>query len=132
MNDRVLILAVDDDPLQLNAVKRLLVKKGFDVETGVDPRKTLTETLDRHDEFGLLLTDKDMSDPCLDGIALILALRREETVRGLGRLPAILWSAGDIRRARGILESAAAPYQAVIPKGDPGLLLLTISRLLGQ
>ncbi|MBK9965302.1 MAG: response regulator [Holophagales bacterium] len=80
------ILAVEDSPTQLEALRYLLEEAGFSVVTAANGREGLAAV--RANAIDLVISDVVM--PHLDGYALCKALRADETLRDL---PVILLTA---------------------------------------
>ena len=72
----VRILAVDDDPNHLAAVKRILRRSRFDVTTCANPRLGLQLAVTDPPDLILL----DVSMPCMSGQEFLRRLRRAEVV----------------------------------------------------
>jgi len=66
------IMVVDDDPIALKNLRRILEKDGHSVSTFNNPMNALKKFEDRH--FDLIITDLKM--PYLDGISLLNKVKR--------------------------------------------------------
>jgi DNA-binding NtrC family response regulator len=65
------VLAVDDEPVVCESIRRVLVEEGYAVETSTSPRAALDLLKEKH--FDLLLLDIKM--PEMDGIEVLRAAR---------------------------------------------------------
>lgn len=116
------ILVVDDDPLIVETLSRVLEHDGYRVRTACDGIRALDLMSESRPD--LVLTDVRM--PAMDGVALVLAMRVDTD---LSRIPTVMMSFAD--------ESPPAPTSQVecaafIPK-PPYLpaLFETVRRLIG-
>ncbi len=90
--DRMRILAVDDDPQQLELIRVEVESSGCSVRTAATARQGLDAA--RSGQFDLMLLDLMLPD--LSGIEVVAELRREERTR---QLPIILITAHEIDAA---------------------------------
>ena len=90
--DRMRILAVDDDPQQLELIRAEVESSGCSVHTAATAQQGLDAA--RSDQFDLLLLDLMLPD--LSGVEVVAELRREERTR---ELPIILITAHEIDAA---------------------------------
>ncbi|MEJ2347052.1 MAG: response regulator [Gammaproteobacteria bacterium] len=103
------LMLVDDEPLMLKALKRVLATDGRDIETYTDPHAALRRL--RTTPFDLILSDYRM--PGMDGVQLLSAVRelQPESVRmvlsGYADLDAVM---GAINEA-GIVRFLSKPWQ---------------------
>lgn len=75
MTAKLRILVVDDEPLLLRALTRLLLRQGWQVTTAGDGQAALQILAEN--EFDLILSDVRM--PRLDGPGLLIALSKRST-----------------------------------------------------
>ncbi|MBP6901007.1 MAG: CHASE domain-containing protein [Burkholderiaceae bacterium] len=119
----VRLLAVDDSPLNLELLQRLLVREGAQVLACTDGRSALELLRDRETAIDAVLMDLQM--PELDGEATTRRLRAEP---GLARLPVIALTAGALVSERE--RALAAGMDAFLAKPlAPALLLRTLRGL---
>ena len=92
------ILVIDDDPVILQTMERVLARDSHLVEAYADARKALDAL--RRERPDLVITDLFM--PEMDGIEFLLSLREAET-----NLPVIVTSGGGATSAHHLLTDAA-------------------------
>jgi two-component system NtrC family response regulator len=96
------VLAVDDEPLQLELVRGFLVKRGFEVATATDGAEALAHV--RAAPVDVVVTDQKM--PGLSGVELLAALRAITP-----ELPVIVVTAyGTIEDAVAAIKAGATDY----------------------
>lgn len=117
------ILAVDDSPSMRDMVRIALTSAGFNVTQAADGHEALD--IARQQAFDLVLSDVNM--PRMDGIALIRALRAEQTYRHTPIL--MLTTESSAERKREGKEAGATGW--IIKPFDPELLVATMKRVLG-
>ncbi|MBT4140206.1 MAG: response regulator [Candidatus Latescibacteria bacterium] len=84
------IVAVDDDPTVLIYLEQVLKSEGYDIQTTSDGRGALVSMTNSVPD--LVILDVDMPD--LDGLALLNAMREDETLR---KVPVIFLTVKDNR-----------------------------------
>ncbi|MBT3605812.1 MAG: response regulator [Candidatus Latescibacteria bacterium] len=84
------IVAVDDDPTVLIYLEQVLKSEGYDIQTTSDGRGALVSMANSVPD--LVILDVDMPD--LDGLALLNAMREDETLR---KVPVIFLTVKDNR-----------------------------------
>ena len=89
------VLAVDDNPLNLEVVERLLALEGASATLAGDGQQALEQLRARPDRFEAVLMDIQM--PVMDGLRATQAIRRE---LNLTQLPVIALTAGVLREER--------------------------------
>ena len=87
--ENISILAVDDTPMQLNTVKRLLTTLGYKVTTATNGREAL-EVLQSGQQFDLVLSDVMM--PEMNGPDFLVAARSDKR---FAELPIVMMSSVD-------------------------------------
>ena len=112
------ILAVDDDPVSLQAISALLKKYGFEVSSASSGKQALERI--GQNTYDLVITDLRMPD--LDGIALLEETRRREI-----SVPFIVVTAcGSIESAVAAMRKGACDY--LEKPYNPEMLQLTVQR----
>jgi DNA-binding NtrC family response regulator len=92
MSERIRVLVVDDEADYLNSLKRVLSRRGFEVQTAGDGRSALDLLAEA--SFDCVLLDLQMPD--IDGPATLTELRRWDQVTpvllltGRGDIPSVL------------------------------------------
>ncbi|MEQ1892137.1 MAG: response regulator, partial [Planctomycetota bacterium] len=118
------LLVVEDNPVNLRLVRRILEGAGHAVESARDGQEALERLLERR--FDLILMDVMM--PRLDGLAATRAIRAVE-VPGSSHVPIVGLSAN--ADAAHQAEGLAAGMDAYLTKPvDAELLLATVARFL--
>jgi two-component system chemotaxis response regulator CheY len=116
------ILAVDDSPSMRDMVRIALSGAGFEVTQATDGEEALQ--LAREHAYDLILSDVNM--PRMDGIALIRALRAEDSYRHTPIL--MLTTDGSAERKREGKEAGATGW--IVKPFDPAQLIATMLRVL--
>ena len=118
--DRSLVLVVDDHPVNLMVMRRQLNTLGYALEEATSGADAFSQwESGRH---ALVLTDCNM--PGMSGYDLARSIRREEAMRGLGRIPIIACSANVMRGVQD--ECREAGMDDYISKPTELLQLATI------
>jgi CheY-like chemotaxis protein len=122
MTDSILILIVDDSPLQRSIYSAALKAEGYEIATAADGREGVEMAL-QHSPALILM---DIGMPEMDGIAAVRELRRHPET---AQVPVLAVT------AVGESEDLDAAYQAgfsdiVDKNSDRGVLLSTIHRWL--
>ena len=91
------ILVVEDNAMNRAVIKQMLTKQGFDVTLVENGQLALT-MLKTNPRPDLILMDCQM--PVLDGFSATQAIREEERLNGLNRLPIIALTAGAFEHDR--------------------------------
>jgi len=100
--ERIRILAVDDNPVALLLLEKLLGRHdGYLVRTAVDGREALQHLRSRADAIDIVLLDRMM--PGIDGLAVCAAMKADERLR---YIPVIMQTAAD--RPEEIVEGIRA------------------------
>ena len=79
------ILLIDDDPLVLNTVTRLLEKSGHQVSAFQNPKEAIQEAM--MDDFDLVISDIRM--PEVNGLQAIRYMREMRSQQGKNQIPEI-------------------------------------------
>lgn len=104
------MLAVDDDPQQLELIRATIESSGYAVETAATGRQGLEAAL--YGRFDLLLLDLILPD--LSGLEVVAELRRDERTR---TLPIILITAHEPDQET--RERLNGDVSAILEKGTP-------------
>lgn len=99
------ILLVDDDPLQLEMTKALLLTKGFIAETTTQPEKILD--ILRNESFNVVFSDIQM--PGTDGFALVQLIRHSDLPQA-ATLPVIALSANPDKTEKQYQDAGFTAY----------------------
>ncbi len=92
MSEPIRVLVVDDEVDYLNSLKRVLARRGFDVQTVTDGRSALAVLAEA--QFDCVLLDLQM--PGMDGLATLAELRKQDQLTpvllltGRGDIPSVL------------------------------------------
>jgi two-component system sensor histidine kinase ChiS len=113
MNQTVLV--VDDEPLMLSSLKRLLKREGYDVLLAAGGVEGLNLARQAHPSVIVL----DMRMPEMDGASFLAAMRDDEH---LGHTRVIAISANVDQLPRGVAATFAKPF-------EPGDLMTEIRKL---
>ncbi|MGL5317879.1 MAG: ATP-binding response regulator [Bacteroidales bacterium] len=115
--NRVQILVVDDDSIQLNMVKMLLEKNGYRVTTTLHPDQVIPLLQDSH--FDVLITDIQMRD--ISGIDLVRNVRKLYPKKEEDSLPIIALSGISFMKESELIELG---FDAMISKPVSSEVLL--------
>jgi EAL domain-containing protein (putative c-di-GMP-specific phosphodiesterase class I) len=113
------VLLVDDEPIVLRALARIL--SGFDVSTTLDALEAVDLFVDG--DFDVVVSDVSM--PRLDGLALLARLRSHDP-----NVPVILLS-GAITASQAELATAGGAYRLLEKPFAPGELITLLERAVG-
>ena len=92
MSEPIRVLAVDDEVEYLNSLKRVLSRRGFQVDTASDGKAALA--IFKNSQFDCVLLDLKM--PGMDGLATLNEMRRHDQLTpvllltGRGEIPSVL------------------------------------------
>lgn len=114
------ILCVDDDPAIRSVLELLLRREGHAVETAEDGMAAWMKMAPDLNAYHVVITDNDM--PRLTGLAFVSRIR---THGFTGEV--VVFSGSVTERSREQLE--ALEVSAVVPKGEPGVLLQHVRAL---
>ncbi len=90
------LLLAEDNPINQQVAEQMLRKLGYMVEA-VDNGQAVLDAL-RQNEYGAILMDCQM--PVLDGFAATRAIRRQEALNGLPRIPIVALTASTMQGDR--------------------------------
>ena len=122
MTDSILILIVDDSPLQRSIYSAALKAEGYEIATAADGREGVEMAL-QHSPALILM---DIGMPEMDGIAAVRELRRHPET---AQVPVLALTA--ISEAEDLDAAYQAGFSDVVDKNsDRGVLLSTIRRWL--
>lgn len=105
LKEKLSILLVDDDPLQLEMSSGLLQTKGITAHTTTDPHQVTTLLLSG--QYDLLMTDIQM--PGMDGFELVKQIRNSEDIK-LRNIPVIALSANSEKKESDYLNAGFTAY----------------------
>lgn len=118
------ILLIDDDPLVVESLTRLLNKTGYSVTAFQDPTQAIQETLG--EDFDLVISDIRM--PHIDGFQTLAYMREVRRQGGKDHPPEILitgYAEDYAERAR-----AMKPHAVVFKPFDIGSFLQVVKKAL--
>jgi DNA-binding NtrC family response regulator len=120
------ILLIDDDPLVLQTLTRLLEKKGYQVRAFSDPQQAMQEAMS--EDFDLVITDIRM--PHIDGFQTIAYMREVRRQNSKSSPPEIFitgYSEDYAQKARNM-----NPYALIFKPFDMNGFLEIVERALNQ
>jgi CheY-like chemotaxis protein len=122
MTDSILVLVVDDSPLQRSIYAAALKAEGYEIVTAANGREGVEMALQRSPALILM----DIGMPEMDGIAAVRELRRHPET---AQVPVLALTA--ISEAEDLDAAYQAGFSDVVDKNsDRGVLLSTIRRWL--
>ncbi len=126
MENKKSILLIDDDPLVLRSLSKLLEKAGYVVHAFQDSRDAIREA--SMEEFDLVVTDIRM--PHVDGIQAIRYIREIRTEQGNPAAPEIVIRgyAKEHQEELGGLKPAGFLYKPFPPKEFLEIISQALSR----
>jgi CheY-like chemotaxis protein len=119
------IMVVDDDPLVLSTLRRLLEKKGY----GVIAFKSAAEAVENYRSGSVDLILCDVRMPGMDGIDLIRRLRGQDAAAGTGRTPVVFVTGYADEKASAEAESLKAD-EYILKPFDLDLICSTIEKVI--
>lgn len=124
MTDSILVLVVDDSPLQRNIYAAALKAEGYEVITAANGR----EGVDMAFQYSPALILMDIGMPEMDGIAAVRELRRHPET---AQVPALALTA--ISEPEDVDAAYQAGFSDVVDKNsDRSVLLSTVRRWLAD
>lgn len=117
------ILVLDDSPVMVTSLSRILTKSGYTVETGANGQEGL-DKLRAGMKPNLILTDLNM--PVMDGFAFIKEARKHATTRFT---PIVVLTTESAAGKQAEVRSAGASAWLIKPT-QPDTLIATMKQLL--